>query len=165
MLAARDSSSGPGNGDHQWLNKLIDDIQKLTHQVREVTRRIGLVAYPAEKDVTQAHNLVGKLLALIEEQVLPRQAELRRMASASGPAPNLDRELRSLKKSGQEALSAIAVYESTLGNERRQRQDERRSNTRYSTDQESLHKLKYKASDKVDDLLGASESFLRFISS
>jgi hypothetical protein len=165
MLAAAASSSGPGNGNHQWLNKLIGDIQKLTYEIQEVTRRIGLVADPAERDVTQAHDLVGKLLALIDDQIRPRQAQLRMMASAPGPAPNLDNELKSLKKSGREALSAIAVYKSTLGNERRQRLQERRSNPRYSTDQESLHRLQYKASDKIDELLEASERFLHFISS
>lgn len=97
MLAAAASSSGPGNGNHQWLNKLIGDIQKLTYEIQEVTRRIDLVTDPAERDVTQAHDLVGKLLALIEDQIRPRQVQLRMMASAPGPASTLIMNLRVLR--------------------------------------------------------------------
>src|SRR5580698_8391847 len=159
MLAAENSSSGQGNGGHQWLSRLIGDVQNLTQEIRQVTGRIQL-ENPASNDIVKARNLVKQLLALIEDRIIPRQADIREIASASGPTPNITKELRDLRKSGREALSAISVYEGTLGNEYRQRQGERRSNPRYSVDQKSLHKLHYEAFDKVDDLLEASKSFL-----
>jgi len=165
MLAAGDSSSGPGNGGHHWLSKLIGDIQKLTHDLREVTTRIESLPHPAASDVANACNLVTQLMGLVIDQIQPRQAELREMASRSTKSPNLDRELRSLKQSGQEALGAIAVYQDTLENELQQRQQgKQRSNQRYALDQKALQKLRHEAAVKVGDLLGSSEGFLRFIS-
>jgi hypothetical protein len=108
-------------------------------------------------------NLVGMLLGLIVEQILPRQADFMKMAP--GQALNLDRALKGLKNSSREALSAINVYKKTLSRERQRQGGDRRSALSYSADQESLENLRYKASDKVDDLLGASERFLHFIAS
>jgi hypothetical protein len=165
MLAAGASQSGPGNGDHHWLHKLIRDIQRLTDELRDLTSRIELLAYPAERDVAIACDLVTELVSLIKEQILPRRTRFSEMAAVSGLAQNLDKELGAMYRSGQEALSAIAVYRDTLDNENQQRLSERRrSNPRYGSDQKYLQKLRYEASVKISEFLGASEGFMRFIS-
>ena len=164
MLAAETSSSGPGNGDHQWLLDLIEKISNLTSQLGELTGNIELDANPAEDDVASACNLVTQLLALIKKQILPHQAKFKKPSPESGTAPSLDKELRSLYQAGQNALKAVAVYQSTLSREHRHRDNDRRSHARYAADGESLQDLRYGAAVKINELLGASEGFLRFIS-
>jgi hypothetical protein len=59
---------------------------------------------------------------------------------------------------------AMAVYNQTLGNENRQRVNERRSNKRFAADQRSLLNLRFDAAREVTNLLTASEGFMHFIS-
>jgi hypothetical protein len=166
MPAARvSSSSESGNGDHSWLTWLIGEIQQITRELQELAGRIGLVADPAEADVKKAHDLVSKLLALIVRQVLPHRGRLSKLASAPSLTRDLNRALESLNQSGQKALIAMDVYKKTLSNENRQRRSERRSNTRYAADQESLQKRRYEAAVKVNELITGSERFMRYISS
>jgi hypothetical protein len=164
MLATRFSSSGEGNGDHEWLDKLIVEIRKRTDELQGIARCIESLPHPPEGKVARACELVTELLGLIIEQILPRQADLRKMVSASRQVSNLDSALDGMYQSGQEALEAIAVYKGTLDNEQRQQREVRRSNPRYSSDQKSLQKLRREASVKVGGLLKDSVGFLRFIS-
>ena len=164
MLAAETSSSGPGNGDHQWLLELIRKISNLTRELGELTGRIELAANPAENDVASACELVTQLLTLIKEQIIPRQAKFKKPSPESGTSPSLDKELRSLYRSGQDALKAIAVYQDALNRELQRRENDRRSLARYIADGNSLQDVRYGACVKINELLGASEGFLGFIS-
>lgn len=162
MLAAR--FSDPENGNDHWLGKLIVKIKEITNKLQGPISRIGSLAYPEEEDVKQAYDLVTQLLSLISEQIMPHRLQFSQTTSAPGSASNLNKALDELNRSGQNALMAMAVYSQTLGNENRQRINERRSNRRYAADQRSLQNLRFDAAGEVAKLLTASEGFMRFIS-
>ena len=162
MLAAR--FSDPGNGDDHWLGDLIAKINEITNKLQGRISRIGSLAYPEEEDVKQAYDLVTQLLSLINEQIMPRQLKLSQTTSAPRSASSLNKALNDLNRSSRNALTAMAVYSQTLGNENRQRANERRSNKRYAEDQRSLLNLQFDAAREVANLLIASKGFMRFIS-
>jgi hypothetical protein len=161
MLAAR--SSDPRNGDDHWLGDLIAKINEITNKLQGPISRIESLAYPEEEDVKQAYDLVTQLIGLISEQIMPRRLRLSQTTSAPVSASSLNEALNGLTRSGQNALKAMAVYIQTLGNENRQRINERRSNKRYAADQRSLQDLRFDAAREVTNLLIASEGFMRFI--
>jgi hypothetical protein len=162
MLAAR--FSDPGNGDEHWPGDLIAKINEITNKLQKRISRIGSLAYPEEEDVKQAYDLVTQLITLINEQIMPRQLKLSQTASAPRSASSLNKALSELNQSSRNALTAMAVYSQTLGNENRQRMNERRSNKRYADDQRSLLNLQFDAAREVTNLLIASKGFMRFIS-
>jgi hypothetical protein len=162
MLAAM--FSDPGNGDDHWLSELIAKINEITNKLQGPISRIGALAYPKEEDVKEADDLVTQLLGLISEQIIPRRLQLSQAASAPGSASSLNKALNELTLSGQKALTAMAVYSQTVGNENRQRMKERRSNKRYAADQRSLQDLRFDAASEVTNLLTASAGFMRSIS-
>jgi hypothetical protein len=159
MLAA--ISSGSGNGDHYWLGELTKKISRITGDLRVVMSRIKRDNNPADSDVESALSLVQELVYLIDDQVMPRAAELEKLASGIKPPINL--ELRRLDTAGQEALSAIDIYSSTMNNENQQ-QGGRRSNSQIARDRRALQKERVNAAGKVLGLLEASEGLARFIS-
>ena len=163
MLAAM--SSDPGNGDGHWLSEVIEKINEITNKLQGPIARIGALAYPKEEDVKEADDLVTQLLGLISEQIIPRRLKLSQTSSsAPGSASSLNKALNELNQSGQNALTAMAVYSQTVGNENRQRANERRSNKRYAADQRSLQDLRFDAAGEVTKLLSASAGFMRSIS-
>lgn len=162
MLAAM--FSDPGNEDDPWLGELIAKINEITDKLQGPISRIGSLAYPKEEDVKTADDLVTQLLSLISEQIIPRRLQLSQTTSTPGSASSLNKALNELNRSGQNALTAMAVYSQTVGNENRQRTNERRSNKRYAADQRSLQDLRFDAASEVTDLLTASAGFMRFIS-
>ncbi len=161
MLAAM--FSDPGNGDDHWLSELIAKINEITNKLQGPISRIGSLPYPKEEDVKEADDLVTQLLGLISEQIIPRRLQLSQTASAPGSASSLNKALNELNLSGQKALTAMAVYSQTVGNENRQQMKKQRSNKRYAADQRSLQDLRFDAAGEVTKLLTASAGFIRFI--
>jgi hypothetical protein len=164
MPAVRAPSSVSGNGSHRWLKELVAKIEQITSRLQDLTKRIKSQPNPTAADVAAAHDLVMRLVSAIEEQILPRRWELAHLASASGLARGLDAALDTLEQSGQEALRAIDVYKTTLEHEQDQRSNERRSNTRYSSDQNKLHRLRQDAAKTTANLIKASAGFARAMS-
>ncbi len=162
MLAVRLSDSG--NGDDRWLDELIAKISEITNKLQGRISRIALLPYPEDEDIKEAYDLVTQLLGLITEQIIPRRLKLGQTASVPGSASSLNKALNDLNQSSQNALIAMAIYSQTLGNENRQRANERRSNTRYAADQQSLQKLRSNAANQVTNMLTASEGFMSFMS-
>jgi hypothetical protein len=161
MLAAR--VSNPGSGD-PWLGDLIKKINRITGDLQKIVSRIESDPYPREDDVKQAFDLVNRLYSLIREQVLPRRLQLGQRNPATGSADGLNKALDALDRSGKTAQKAMIIYSETLGNETRQRANERRSNTRFASDQGKLQDLRFNAAGEVTNLLIASQGFMRFIS-
>jgi hypothetical protein len=162
MLAGR--FSDPGNGDDHRFGDLIAKTNEITYKLQGRVSRIESLAYPEEEDVKQAYDLVIQLLSLISEQIMPRRLKFSQTASSPRSASSLNKALNELNRSSQNALMAMAVYSQTLGNENRQRVNERRSNKRYAADQRSLQNLRFDAAREVANLLTASKGFMRFIS-
>jgi hypothetical protein len=159
MPAARAHSPGSGNGSHRWLRELIVQIKQITPNLQDLTKRIRSQPEPTVSDVAKAHDVVMRLVLVIEEQVHPRRWELIQLASASGSPRGLDAALDRLVQSGQDALSAIEVYKQTLDREHQQRRSERRSNTRYSSDQKTLQRLRQEAAVATSNLIRESVAF------
>ncbi|SRR6266567_2875264 len=159
MPAARAHSSESGNGGHGWLKRLIFQIERITPKLQDLTKRIRSQPEPTVADVTEAHDVVMQLVLVIEEQIHPRRWELIQLASGAGSSHGLDVALDRLVQSGQDALSAIEVYKQTLDREHQQRRSERRSNTRYSSDQKALQRLRQEAAVATSNLIKESVAF------
>ena len=140
--------------------KLEEHIQKLQEQ----TEHIMLSPAADESDVAEAHDSTVKLFSLIVDQVLPSRELIRQWTAVSSSVTDLDSAFNRLRQSGQDALVAIDVYAKTLGNERRQRQTERRSTRRYAADQQSLQRLRYGVTAEFNKLIAAIKGFIRVVS-